>query len=92
MHGVFEQAVEVLAGHRRQGNESTLEICLKHSKHVIPNVCEESVIYFRRVDIFPTARFRQILHCVQDDKKGRYCCETAHFAISLTPMGRRLGS
>ena len=52
--------------HRRQGNnghnESTLEIRLKHPKHVIPNAREESVIYCNGLPTLHRLRFRQILH------------------------------
>ena len=41
----------------------------------------ESVIYCHRVRLLPAARFRQILHYAEDDKKGRYCCEIVLFSF-----------
>ena len=40
-----------------------------------------SVIYCHRVRLLPAARFRQILHYAEDDKKGRYCCEIVLFSF-----------
>ena len=65
--------------HWRQGNESTLEIHAKHPKHVIPNAREESVLYCNGLRNRHRLRLREILHCAENDLKGRFGCKIAPF-------------
>ena len=84
--------------HWRQGNRRTVKKCSKRPPFVIlrtPDLIRgtKDLSFIETVLLPQTARFRQILHCVQDDmfrvlrfEKRRFRMKKRVFFISLTPM------